>query len=1102
MNIIAQALRDGKRVLFVSEKRAALEVVYQRLKEVGLASLCLDLHSTKASRKAVVEDLHENLARLSSWNESWDRAAFERYRDIRKRLKDYVDELHRPRDRRGRTAYQIYGAWARIDDVARVDAPLPFSRILEVEPAHEDSIVEVLEAIGRLGVWDGESSHPWRDVICSDDYVAIPDVVASACEGVSKAYDVLCSVARGIEEFIGYRPETAAEVQNETAVLNRLGVRPLTVVREDWVNASPDERAALLELARSVRDQVRRRSRALSELEQLGVTPAAIDGSTWRLLCGEVERAEQRPRFQRLFIRWKVARRLGRCINRKVRLRDAVNAIRAWRAVQDVEEWVQRHAELLRERLGLSPSADNLEEQAEGIMEALAWALDLIQARGGIVPEILRRAMTQDDPKEVRARAQELEGRAIDALEALKAATSGREIVALFGDGADGHRWNDWPLPEARATTARWSKEAGRLPEWLEHRRRLAQASRLGLDGFLSACRAAEIPANRLLDAFWRTYYARWLAEAYQASLVLRNFDGKEHERLRRQFQDLEKKLQREAVTATFEMVAARLPRPLPASEYTVLAREVKKRRRHLPLRRLFPQIPTLLMAVKPCLMMSPLSVATYLPRTMFSFDLVIIDEASQLRPGDAIGALLRARQAVIFGDRWQLPPTDYFQRVVDGDDETDATDFESILDIAETYFPGPMLRWHYRSRDERLIAFSNQYFYRNQLITFPCPRRDNSETGVQYVHVSNGVYGRGASRTNPTEARRVAELALDHCLRHPELSLGIVTMNSEQRDAVEEAFRRLLREHPDVSLPTQEGLFIKNLETVQGDERDVVILSVGYGPSEPGGMPSLQFGPLARMGGERRLNVGISRARHRMIVVASMLPQQLASVVEKSRWEGPKLLAKYLAYAERGGVLTEVRGTGEPDNEFEEAVRDALIQRGYQVDCQVGVSSYRIDLAVRDPDYPDWYLAGIECDGATYHSAKTARDRDRIRQLALEQMGWTILRVWSTDWFRDPKRVTDRLVAAIERLRQERPVATKGAGMPGAHPWMPEQTVLNLEPGETRQPLRSEMTERLTAKPSLPPYEAFHKPPAGGTVGFPFSRRTGCASGAFEADR
>lgn len=1019
VNVIAQALREGKKVLFVSEKRAALEVVYERLEKLGLARLCLDLHSSRASRKAVVEDLMGSLHALRTWQDRSDRAAFEQYRRVRSRLDEYVYELHRPRDRQGRSAFRVHGALARLRDVPLVRAQLPFQRILDVEPDKEAGVIELLERIAALGVWDHQQTHPWKDAAPSDDFAPIPDAVASVCSALNQVYDSLLALAGEMAELTGVRPATAREVEEHLDLVRHLAKRPLVAIRESWLSAEAGQRASLVRFARELGERIELRRQGLAYLESLGVDPSADAGEV-RLLYGMLDQAEKGSWYRRLVTEWKVQRRLRQLLRRKLRRQEAVAVVRALFAVQDAEAWVTANGDRIRTDLGLEPVPDRLNRTADAIMEAVVWTASTVEAAGGSLPDVLRRTILADDPAATRARAEALLERASSALLALGSATADEHFVRLFPKGVGGYSWRDWPLEKARETTATWEREAGRLPEWLEHLRQMRAAEQAGLSSFLTDCQAAGVAARRLPDAFRRAYFTQWLGRAYESSEVLRSFQEHEWEELRRRFQELDRRLQQEAVKATFEMVASRLPNPPPASELTVLSREANKKRRHLPLRKLFPQIPNLLLAVKPCLMMSPLSVATYLPRQVFSFDLVIFDEASQLLPGDAIGVLLRGKQAVIFGDKKQMPPTDFFQAHVEGDEEEpDAQDYESILDIASTYFPGPMLKWHYRSRDERLIAFSNEHFYGRELVTFPSPRLDGVDTGISFVYVPDGVYGRGGSRTNVVEARRVAELVLEHCRTRPDLSLGVITMSIEQRDAVEEALRRLMREHPELVLPRKEEFFIKNLETVQGDERDVIILDIGYGPSEPGGTPSLQFGPLNRSGGERRLNVAITRARYRMIVVSSMKPEQLESIVGQARWDGPRLLAKYLAYAQRGGMEAGVYGTGQPESEFEEAVRDALVARGYQVDCQVGVSGYRIDLAVRDPDAPGRYIVGIECDGATYHSARTARDRDRIRQMVLESLGWHIVRVWSTDWIRDPARATDRLVEHIERVRR-----------------------------------------------------------------------------------
>ena len=1028
VNIIAQALRDGRKVLFVSEKRAALEVVYSRLQKLGLAELCLDLHSNRANRRAVVEELEATLETLTSWHKQADRNAFEEYRRLRARLNQYVEELHKPRDRQGRSAFDVQAALARLHDVPYVVAQLPFERIHEVEREHEDAVLALIDRLAKLGVWDEAETHPWREAKPSADFVPIAESVRATYGVLRKVTQDLLGVAGELGELIGDSVETAGQLQARLSLLQWLAKIPDVTIRPEWLTLDPAGRRALVQLAHDAEEHARRRREGLAYLRGMGVHPGWDAGGgrpedaevqEVRALLGLLQEAAKRRWIGRIGTEWRVQRRVKRLTGRKLRRAEAIGVVRALFTVHESHAWIEANAERIRNELGIEPGTDDWDPAAT--VRGVEWVVAAIEAAGGALGEHLRQQLVRD-ARIIRQRATSLLDRASNLLQAWGRAVASETVVQCFSDGLGGVKFADIPLEQLRDKCATWEQQAGRLPEWLEHSRLMRKADEAGLSAFLEACRAQRVTATQLVDAFRRAYLVQWLAAAHRESEVLRHFSSQAYEEVRRAFRELDERLQEQAIIATFESVAARMPVPLPASERTVLAREATKSRRHLPLRKLFPLIPRLLLAVKPCLMMSPLTVATYLPRGLFQFDLVIFDEASQLPPGDAIGALLRAQQAVIFGDSKQLPPTDFFRAHAEGEEEEeDAQDYESILDIASVYFPGPMLRWHYRSRDERLIAFSNRNFYGGQLVTFPAPGMGTDETGVSFVYVADGAFGRGGSRVNRVEAERVAELVLDHCRTAPHLSLGVITMSIEQRDAVEEAIRRLLRAHPEVELPNREEFFVKNLETVQGDERDVIILSIGYGPSEPGGTPSLNFGPLNRLGGDRRLNVAITRARYRMIVVSSMMPEQLASVVGQARWDGPKLLAGYLRYAEKGGADAEISGTGEPESEFEEAVRDALVARGYEVDCQVGVSAYRIDLAVRDPDCPGRYLVGIECDGATYHSARTARDRDRIRQMALENLGWRILRVWSTEWIRDPAAATARLVEAIERVREER---------------------------------------------------------------------------------
>ena len=968
VNLIAQALRDGKKVLFVSEKRAALEVVYRRLQERGLTGLCLDLHSHQANRKAVVNELKSTLDSLASWQHKPDEAEFDEYRKLKVRLDEYVRELHRPRDRKGRTAYDVHGRLARLQHAPLVTSPLPFERVLEVEPGYEAKLADLIRQIAVSGVWDEESKHPWRDATPEPGFVVIPGLIAQASDRLAQRCADMKAVAEDMElhDLIG----VAARVQE-------------AYLREFGIDGNIDE----------------------GEVEALYGLLAHIEKAWW---------------WRRLWTEWRVQRGLARLVGRWLSRGIAVSAVRALHGLHQARRWLSAREARLRDELGIG--ADVSASELEAVLDGLVWIGEILSSAEGKLPKQLRAVLASQVVEDVRDRATQVLGKLRSALEDFKRALQDELVASLFTRGLCGRPFEETPIEVIREKAVKWQREAGRLHEWINYQKLLQEAHEQGSENFLRGCRAQGGSAAQLCNVFWRAYFTRWLQEAYKSAPVLASLQPQNHEELRQRFRELDKRLQREAVKAVLHKVASSLPQPLPLSEETRLRKEWAKKRRHLPLRRLFPQIPNLLLALKPCLMMSPLSVVTHLPKELFEFDLVIFDEASQLPPGDAIGALLRARQAVIFGDNKQLPPTDFFQAHVESqEEEAEALDYESILDIAGACFPAPMLRWHYRSRDERLIAFSNRRFYEGKLITFPAPAVDSMETGVSFVYISEGVYGRGGSRTNVAEARRVAELVLEHFRTQPYRSLGVIAMSIEQRDAIEEALRRLRREHPEVVFPQNdaEPFFVKNLETVQGDERDVVILSVGYGPSVPEGTPTLQFGPLARQGGERRLNVAITRARYRMITLASMKPDQLAGI--KSRWEGPRILAEYLEFSQRGGVASTLGGTGEPESEFEAAVRDALVGRGYQVDCQVGVSGYRIDLGVRDPDIPSRYLVGVECDGAMYHSSRTARDRDRIRQEILEGLGWTILRVWSTDWIRDPDGATARLVEAIERVRRSK---------------------------------------------------------------------------------
>ena len=434
---------------------------------------------------------------------------------------------------------------------------------------------------------------------------------------------------------------------------------------------------------------------------------------------------------------------------------------------------------------------------------------------------------------------------------------------------------------------------------------------------------------------------------------------------------------------------------------------------------------------------------STFLKPGALSFDLVVFDEASQLPPPEAMPAVLRGTAVVIAGDSKQLPPTSFFEAsaIFDEAAEVEASEelepLESLLDECVAIFPvfdQAHLRWHYRSRDERLIQFSNHYFYREKpLITFPSTSTSTEDRGVLWRYVADGVWDRGGSRTNRPEAREVVNLIIEHLERRPDRSLGIVAMNVAQREAIEELLDERLLERPDLEPllrnRVEEPFFIKALENVQGDERDTIVISVGYGKTSSGAL-SYNFGPLNQEGGWRRLNVLVTRARWQTIVVSSMRAQELAAINPNNR--GAVALRNFLDYAERGCALPPAPTviTEQESNDFEDAVAERLRERGLHIDEQVGASEYRIDLAIRDPRDAHRYLLGVECDGATYHSAKTARDRDLLREQVLRALGWRLHRIWSTDWFRDPDRAIEAVLRAVEHAQHE-PVERSVFGAP-----------------------------------------------------------------------
>jgi very-short-patch-repair endonuclease len=479
-----------------------------------------------------------------------------------------------------------------------------------------------------------------------------------------------------------------------------------------------------------------------------------------------------------------------------------------------------------------------------------------------------------------------------------------------------------------------------------------------------------------------------------------------------------------------------------------VIRKQAALRRRHLPLRRLLDQTSDVLFGLKPCWAMSPLMVSQVLPATRL-FDVVIFDEASQIIPADAIPSIMRGHQIVVAGDDRQLPPTNFFRQVSDeagepaDDDESLVSfgaGFESVLDALRLLLPTAPLAWHYRSRDERLVAFSNTHIYGGALTTFPGVLRDDC---LRHVVVAQGPE-RGQEVSVTAEVDKVVELILEHARARPRESLGVIALGIRHAERIDAALRAALADHPDLegffAEDSTEPFFVKNLERVQGDERDAIILSIGYG-KHPDGRMRYQWGPLLRDGGERRLNVAATRARRRLTLVSSFSSTDVDP--DRVTKAGARLLADYLEYAGSGGSAVGASGRSEL-NAYETDVRDRLAACGITVVPQYGVGGYRVDFAATHSQDADRMVLAIETDGASYHQSRSVRDRDRLRGEHLQRLGWSFHRLWSTNWFADPQ-------AELARLREAYQWAVAAADPPAGEPPAGEPPAGEPPPGDPR---------------------------------------------------
>lgn len=686
----------------------------------------------------------------------------------------------------------------------------------------------------------------------------------------------------------------------------------------------------------------------------------------------------------------------------------------------------------------LGPHFAGLESDFDAALETLRWGRTVTQAG---LPTAVERTLLS---AKARALLVSLRREAGVLLESWRAPQTFADGLKGFGD-FDWHQWMATATekglemsPAAIRSRAELALEnLDGLLSWTQYvhaRKRLIKA---GLVSFAERLEAERVTPEVLVSAFLHRFHGSMAESVFRSNPVLARFSGTTHAQLREQFA----KLDRELIAMRGKECAARISKATKvapgASGVLVGDKTEMELIKHLmglqkpktPIRQMMKRAGHSIQALKPCFMMGPLAVAQYLEPGAVKFDLVIMDEASQLRPEEAIGSVARADQLVVVGDPKQLPPTSFFDRMMSVDDDGEestkaaAAESESILDICLPLFPKRTLKWHYRSQHESLIAFSNTSFYDGRLIVFPTPYPRTKRLGLQYFHVSNGQY---QNRQNLPEAMRIVDAIVEHMGSRPDDSLGVVTLNITQRDLIEELLEKRLRSFPvgeEFRMKWEsEGwpFFIKNLENVQGDERDAIFISTTFGRPPGTEVVRQNFGPVSRDLGWRRLNVLFTRARKSVHLYSSMRPEDI--VVDGHTKRGTVALKGYLEYAANGNLISPTFTERGPDSDFEVAVASVLEARGFEVVPQLGVAGFFIDLAVRNPERPGAFIAAIECDGASYHSGVSVRDRDRIRQQILESLGWKgkIWRIWSTDWFRQPQREVEKLLAFLDDRRAQ----------------------------------------------------------------------------------
>lgn len=1007
-NIIAENIYMGKKVLFVSQKQAALEVVKNNLDQVGLSDFYLDLFDNTSS-KETLEEINKLLDK-SHKRPRKSQDTLRRKHDLIVKLDDYDEKLHSIAPDTDMSLYDYIGEYYRYAGVEDINfiLDIPVKNKLDYQNKAVELISNYKGQAENLGY--DYKKYPLYGYSIEDNSLTTRKQLR---EDTDQALEIFIN-AKGLANALGGRFNM--QIKNMNQLVELVDVIQYLANYNILINLDNDtytesDILTLRNLSDLAKD-IKAYKAFIDANYSTEIYDIDIDNIYFNLsqvFSSKLKRiVNSREYKQNLYEVNKYSKNPDTSHNQVI---DLLNKLKNYNQLLKDYESIEKDAEGL-----LGPDYSGIETDWERLSDNLSFhaeklnKIEIIRFMENITLAdficICRDIVSNDNIN-------------LDAIpDQIKIIN---KMMSYFDDTQINYLAIDFD--EAVFKLEAISESFDQLNNWINMRATLRELEDNHLLDFIDYLITQNIPLKDFVNIFQKAYYGQLIEDAINESDVLRGFSRQSHEYNIQKFEALDKNDFSENQKIIRKELYSKLPSRTMSSansKYTWLRKENKKKRKLSSIREIMAEAGKEIQAIKPCFLVSPLNVSTFLDPETLSFDLVIFDEASQIFPWEAMGSIYRAKQAVIVGDSMQMPPSDYFRETVDEEDSfSEVNDYESILDICSGYLDQIRLLWHYRSKYEDLIAFSNKNFYDGNLITFPSTSPSTADEGVEFTYVDSRLDS--VSKLNIKEAELVVDMIYDHFKNHPDRSLGVISLNTKQGELIENTLnnRRISENRYEklFSEDRDEAFFIKNLETVQGDERDTIIFSIGYALNDKGVL-SRQFGPLSRPGGERRLNVAASRAKINMKIVSSLHYFDIDT--EGLVNEGASYLRTYLDFAENGTIALDrsidVTSNDQFDSPFEEDVCEFLRSHGFTIDTQVGVSGYKIDMGLRMPATSK-YLLAIECDGRTYHSSKNARDRDILRQEILESRGWNFYRIWSTDWFKNTEAEKEKLLELCNNL-------------------------------------------------------------------------------------